>query len=65
MTQRQAQTAANVVMIAAAGAAAIYIVRTPPLRHAAWRLLRGWASGPAALWTINLVRQSWNESAAA
>lgn len=56
------RTAANVLMLAAAGAAVVYIIRTPPLRRAAWQLLRTWAAGPAAAWTINLVRESWDES---
>jgi hypothetical protein len=56
------RTAANLMMIAAAGAAVVYVLRTRPLRRAAWQLLRTWAAGPAAAWTINLVRESWDES---
>lgn len=65
MTEGQAHAAANVLMLAAAGAAAVYVIRTPPLRRAAWRLLRAWVAGPAAMWTLNLVRESWDQSAAA
>ena len=65
MNDEQVRATANVVMLAAAAAAAVYVIRTPPLRRAAWQLLRTWAAGPAALWTVDLVRRSWDASAAA
>lgn len=62
MTQRQAETIANVVLTAAAIGAAYYVLRTPPLRRMAWRLARKWASGPLAVWAATEVRRAWDES---
>jgi hypothetical protein len=62
MTRRQAETAANVAMIAAAGAAAYLVLRNPKLRRLAWRLARGYAAGPLAVWGAELVREAWQDS---
>lgn len=64
MTDDQARTAASVVMFAAAASAAIYVVKTPPLRRAAWQFARRWATGPAAAWIVALVLDSWERSTA-
>lgn len=63
MTEDTARKTANVLMGAAALGIAVYVVRTPPLRRLAWRLLREWASGPAAAWTATTVRNAWDASA--
>jgi hypothetical protein len=65
MTEQQARTAANVVMIAGAAGAAFYIVRKPPLRRLAWHLARSWAKGPLLVWALAEVRRAWIESASA
>jgi hypothetical protein len=62
MTRRQAETTANVVMIAAAGAAAYLVLRNPKLRRLAWQLARQYATGPLAVWSAELVREAWLES---
>ena len=62
MTHKQAETAANVVMIAAAGAAAYLVLRNPKLRRLAWQLARQYATGPLAIWGAELVRESWQDS---
>jgi hypothetical protein len=62
MTRRQAETTANVVMIAAAGAAAYLIMRDRKLRRLAWQLARQYAAGPLAVWGAELVREAWQDS---
>ncbi len=62
MTEQQARTVANVVMVAAAGAAAFIILRDARLRRLTWRLARSYAAGPLAVWGAELVRESWQES---
>ena len=62
MTSKQAETTANVVMIAAAGAAAYMIWRNPKLRRLAWQLARQYATGPLAVWGAELVREAWQDS---
>ena len=63
MTEAQARTTANIIMAAAAVGAAFYVMRTPPLRRAAWQLARRWAGAPLALWLVTEVWQAWEESA--
>jgi flagellar biosynthesis component FlhA len=60
--EKQARTAANVVMFAAAAGAAFVVLRNPRLRRLVWQLARQYAAGPAALWGAELVRESWQES---
>jgi apolipoprotein N-acyltransferase len=62
MTQRQAETVANVVLTAAAIGAAYYVLRTPPLRRLAFQMARRWAMGPLAVWAATEVRRAWDES---
>ena len=62
MNEKQARTAANVVMFAAAAGAAFVVLRNPPLRRLAWRFARQYASWPLAVWGAELVRESWRES---
>jgi hypothetical protein len=63
MTEQQARTAANVIMIAGAVGAAYYILRTPPLRRLVWQLARNWATGPLMLWGATEIRRAWESSA--
>jgi len=60
--EKQARTAANVLMFAAAAGAAFVVVRNPRLRRLAWQIARQYASGPLAVWGAELVRESWQES---
>jgi hypothetical protein len=62
MTRQQAETTANVVLVAAAGAAAFIILRNPRLRRLAWQIARQYAAGPLAIWGAELVRESWQDS---
>jgi hypothetical protein len=63
VTEANARTAANVILVSAAAAAAYVIVTTPPLRRMAVRAARVWlgASVPAAL--LGVLRTAWVESA--
>jgi len=63
MTERQARTAANVVLGAAALGAAVLVLRSPKLRRIAWQLARQYAAGPVAVWTATTVREAWDQSA--
>ena len=65
MTEAQARTTANVVMAAAALGAAVIVLRSPKLRRITWHLARQYAAGPLAFWTAALVREAWDDSAAA
>jgi hypothetical protein len=62
MTRKQAETTANVVLVAAGAAAAYAVLRNPKLRRLAWRIARQYASGPLAVWGAELVREAWQES---
>jgi apolipoprotein N-acyltransferase len=62
MTQRQAETVANVMLTAAAVGVAYYVLRTPPLRRLAFRLTTLWARGPLAIWAATEVRRAWDAS---
>ena len=62
MTHKQAETTANLVMIAAAGAAAYLVLRNPKLRRLAYQLARQYAAGPLAIWGAELVREAWQDS---
>jgi hypothetical protein len=62
MTRKQAETTANVVLFAAAGAAAFIVLRNPRLRRLAWQIARQYATGPLAIWGAELVRESWQDS---
>ena len=65
MTEKQARTAANVVMAAAALGAAVFVLRSPKLRRMAWQMARHYARGPLAVWAAGSVRDAWDASAAA
>lgn len=62
MTEKQARTAANLLMVGAAAGIAFVVVRQPKLRRMLWQLARQYATGPLAAWTAGTVRQAWDES---
>jgi hypothetical protein len=62
MTHKQAETTANVLLIAAAAAGAYVVLRTPKLRRLAWQIARQYATGPLAVWGAELVREAWQDS---
>ena len=62
MTDRQAQTVANLIL-AAAGLAAAYVVLTnPPLRRIAGRASRFWLGASVPSYFLNEARRAWVES---
>jgi hypothetical protein len=63
VTEDTARKTANILMAAAVVGVGVYIVRTPPLRRFAWRLMKEWTRGPAAAWTAATVRDAWSASA--
>jgi hypothetical protein len=63
MTEKQARTAANTILAAAALGAAFLVVRSPKLRRMAWQMARQYATGPLAAWAALSVREAWDESA--
>jgi len=62
VNEKQARTTANLVMAAAALGAAVFVLRDATRRRLAWRLLRQYATGPAAVWTAGMVRHAWDEA---
>ena len=62
MTRQHAEATANVLMIAAATAAAFVVARSPKLRRVAWQIARQYAAGPLAIWGAELVREAWEDS---
>ncbi len=65
MTHKQAETATNVILLAATAAAAYVVLRNPKLRRLVWQLSRQYATGPLAIWGAELVREAWQDSARA
>ena len=64
MTEKQARTAANVLMAAAGLGVAVFVLRSPKLRRMAWQMARQYARGPLAVWAAGSVRDAWDASAA-
>ncbi|HSL20853.1 MAG TPA: hypothetical protein VK886_04915 [Vicinamibacterales bacterium] len=62
MNEQTATRVANVVMIAAAGAAAWVVLRDPRRRRGAARLLKALAAGPLPAWFVRELRTAWEES---
>jgi hypothetical protein len=63
MTQSSAEKFANVLMGAAAVGVAYYVIRTPQLRRAAWRLGVAALTGTIPAWVSQEIRNSWEASA--
>jgi hypothetical protein len=65
VTEQQARTTANVLMIGAAAGTAYVLMRDPKLRRLVWQLARTYVRGPLAVWVLAEVRRAWHESARA
>jgi hypothetical protein len=63
MTDDQARRAANVILAVAGAGVAIYVLKTPPLRRAAWRIAGALVTGPLAAWFTAELQRAWAESA--
>ena len=62
MTEANARTVANVILVSAGVAAAYLVVTTPPLRRVALRITRLWLGATVPLYLVNQARQAWVES---
>jgi hypothetical protein len=62
MTDENARTAANLVLVSA-GIAAVYVIATrPPLRRLAFTALRYWLGASVPVYLMNQAREAWAES---
>lgn len=62
MTEAQARTAANVVLMSA-GVAVVYVIMTkPPLRRLAFRAAELWLGASLPVFLMNQAREAWVES---
>jgi hypothetical protein len=59
MTERQAETIANLVIGAAAIGAAIYVLRTPALRRVLWGAARNTLIAGLPAWLLAETRNGW------
>ena len=64
MTQTSAEKFANVVIGVAAVAAAYYVLKTPQLRRAAWRIGVVALTSRIPAWVSQEIRNSWDASGA-
>ena len=65
MTERQAETVANVLIGVACAGAAVYILKTPAVRQLAWGLARNALAGAGPAWLLAETRRAWDDSAGA
>jgi uncharacterized membrane protein len=63
MTQSSAEKVATVVIGVAVAGAAYYVLKTPGLRRAAWRLSLAALTGTIPAWVSQEIRASWEASA--
>ena len=63
MTERHAETVANLVIGAAAIGAAIYVFRNPALRRVLWGVARNTLIAGVPAWLAAETRKGWAESA--
>jgi hypothetical protein len=64
MTDANARTAANVVLVAAGTAVAYVILTKPPLRRLAFSALRYWLGASVPVFLLTQAREAWVESGA-
>ena len=62
MTDANARTAANVVLVSAGVAAAFVILTKPPLRRLAFRAVRYWLGASVPVFLLTQAREAWVES---
>jgi hypothetical protein len=63
MTERHAETIANLIIGAAAIGAAIYVLRTPALRRVLWGAARNTLIAGVPAWLAAETRHGWAEGA--
>jgi len=62
MTDANARTVANVILVSAGVAAAYLVITTPPLRRAALRAVNLWLGASVPMYLTNQARAAWVES---
>jgi len=62
MTEANARTVANVILVSAGVAAAYLVLTTPPLRRVALRALKLWLGASVPMYLANQTREAWVES---
>ena len=62
MTDENARTVANVVLVSAGVAAAYVLMTKPPLRRLAFRAVRFWLGATLPVFLMNQAREAWVES---
>ncbi len=62
MNEDNARRLANALIAVAVVGIGYYVVKTPPLRRTAWRLLLAAATGAVPAWLNAEVRRAWAES---
>jgi hypothetical protein len=62
MTDENARTAANLVLLSAGIAAAYVIATRPPLRRLALTAVRYWLGASVPVFLMNQAREAWVES---
>jgi hypothetical protein len=62
MTEDNARTVANLILVAAGVAAAYIVIMTPPLRRMTLRALRLWLGATVPVYLANEARAAWVES---
>jgi hypothetical protein len=62
MTEANARTVANVVLVSAGVAAAYVILTKPPLRRLAFRAVEFWLGASLPVFLLNQAREAWVES---
>jgi hypothetical protein len=63
LTEAQARKVANIVIGLAAAGTVVYVLRTPSLRRAAFRLAGAALTGTLPGWFSSEVQRAWVESA--
>ena len=62
MTQSSAEKVATIVIGVAAAGAVYYVLKTPGLRRAAWRLSLAALTGTIPAWVSQEIKASWEAS---
>ncbi len=62
MTDANARTAANLVLVGAGVAAAYVILTKPPLRRLAVKAVKFWLGASVPVFVMNQAREAWVES---
>ena len=62
MTDADARTVANVILVSAGVAAAYLVMTRPPLRRLALRAIKLWLGASVPVYLANQTREAWVES---